>query len=216
MASLRRKYADAAPLADAAPSSVSSPEIPLPGAAGDFEGVISLKAQMQSLKRAQDSLHGEPDAVPTIEDKRRQWLSANADARSQYAHLGELHRQALTSGLTDMSPAYVDFMNEQVATLAAQTPAAAANRLAAEMRGLAARETREPRRAEPEPQHFVSAPVSREPPSSYYGGHRSGQIRLTPDQREAARIAGITEVEYARELERFLIAKANGDYTGKP
>jgi hypothetical protein len=53
---------------------------------------------------------------------------------------------------------------------------------------------------------IVSAPVSREAPSESTG-RRASQIRLTVEQREAARMAGITEVEYARQLQRLDAAK---------
>lgn len=59
----------------------------------------------------------------------------------------------------------------------------------------------------------VSAPVSREAPTSS-GTTRDGRITLTALQKEAAKIAGITEVEYAKNLQRLRAEKANGNYTG--
>jgi hypothetical protein len=54
-----------------------------------------------------------------------------------------------------------------------------------------------------------SAPVSREGGS--YGGSRSGtQVRLTTEQREAARLAGVSEVEYARNHLRLEDEKRRG------
>ena len=105
-------------------------------------------------------------------------------------------------------------MDEQLSRQPAAGTAIAdeVNRLAVQT---AARE--QPQRPEPNTASIVSAPVSREPPSSYYAGHRpSGQVRLTPLQREAAKIASVDERTYAEQLERLLIAKANGDYTGQP
>ena len=194
--------------------------IPLPGAAGDSEGVTALRAQMETLKRAHDNRYGEPDtAAPTIEDRRREWLASNEAARSPniYTHLGDLHRQALESGLVDMSPGYLQFMDRQVAALAAQTPTAGAEHLVHEMNRHAAQTAarREQPRPEPDRAAIVSAPVSREPPS-YYSGHRSaGQIRLTPAQREAAKIAGITEAEYAEQLVKFLELQERGEYPSR-
>ena len=61
--------------------------------------------------------------------------------------------------------------------------------------------------------NIVSAPVSREVPSG--GGTRqNGKITLTKEQQEAARISGVTETEYARNLVKMNEAKANGQYTG--
>lgn len=61
--------------------------------------------------------------------------------------------------------------------------------------------------------NIVSAPVSREVPS---GGatRQNGKITLTALQREAAKIAGVTEAEYARNVQKLTEAKANGQYTG--
>lgn len=59
----------------------------------------------------------------------------------------------------------------------------------------------------------VSAPVSREAPSSS-GTERPGRITLTVAQKEAAKMAGITEAEYAKQLLRLRQEKALGNYTG--
>src|SRR5512143_542118 len=58
---------------------------------------------------------------------------------------------------------------------------------------------------------IVSAHVSREVPSAS-GTRTSGKITLTAEQREAARLSGITEAEYARQLSKFNQMKANGEY----
>lgn len=68
----------------------------------------------------------------------------------------------------------------------------------------------------PEPRKrssMVSAPVSREAPSSA-NGDRPGQIRLSLAQKEAAKIAGITEAEYAKQIIELKKQKANGLYGG--
>lgn len=60
-----------------------------------------------------------------------------------------------------------------------------------------------------------SAPVSRE--SVSYSGKREdrpGRITLSIDQREAAKIAGISEVQYAEQLIRLREEKAQGNYIG--
>ena len=59
-----------------------------------------------------------------------------------------------------------------------------------------------------------SAPVSRQAPT---GGDRpSGQVRLTPAQREAAAIAGVSDIEYAKQLEKLDALQEMGEYSGKP
>jgi len=62
----------------------------------------------------------------------------------------------------------------------------------------------------------VSAPPSRESPS-WTGGQSTGRrITLTPAMREAARISGISEEQYAKGLLRLREEKERGNYTGKP
>lgn len=68
---------------------------------------------------------------------------------------------------------------------------------------------------QPTRRSVVSAPVSREAPSSS-GKRSSGEIRLTQLEREAAKMAGITETEYAKQLAVLRKAKANGSYGGQP
>lgn len=68
---------------------------------------------------------------------------------------------------------------------------------------------------EPTQRPIVSAPVSREAPSG--SGTRSGApVRLSTAQREAAKMAGISETEYAKQLVALNQAKANGNYGGAP
>lgn len=62
---------------------------------------------------------------------------------------------------------------------------------------------------------IVSAPVSREAPSST-GNRQPGLVRLTSAQREAAKMAGITEAEYAKQVIELNKQKANGAYGGQP
>jgi len=52
-------------------------------------------------------------------------------------------------------------------------------------------------------------PVSRTVPS---GAVRPGEIKLSPAEREAARIAGVSDVEYARGKVRLMEEKARGRY----
>ena len=58
---------------------------------------------------------------------------------------------------------------------------------------------------------MVSAPVSREAPSAN-GSRQSANIRLTASQREAAKMAGISETEYAKQLQKLQKEKSDGNY----
>jgi hypothetical protein len=47
-------------------------------------------------------------------------------------------------------------------------------------------------------------------------GERPNQVRLTVAQKEAAKIAGISEKEYAENLLKLRAEKLNGNYGGAP
>ena len=79
---------------------------------------------------------------------------------------------------------------------------------------LGMRQAKEEPKQEQQRTNIVSAPVSREVPSSSGTRQNSGKITLTKEQAEYARISGITETEYARQLTKLNEAKANGQYTG--
>ena len=60
--------------------------------------------------------------------------------------------------------------------------------------------------------HLYSAPVSREVPDSTYHTERQGRITLTAPQKEAAKIAGCSEVVYAAQLGELERRKKDGYY----
>ena len=66
--------------------------------------------------------------------------------------------------------------------------------------------------ARAEPSALYSAPVSRQAQSGGTGQRPARQVTLTPQEQEYARVAGVTDVEYARQKQRLAQAKANGDY----
>lgn len=61
---------------------------------------------------------------------------------------------------------------------------------------------------------IVSAPVSREVPTSN-SGERAGRITLTVAQKDAAKISGISEKDYAEQLLKLKEHKSNGMYGGQ-
>jgi hypothetical protein len=64
---------------------------------------------------------------------------------------------------------------------------------------------------------YVSAPVSRESASNGYDySDKGSRVKMTPQMKEAARIAGISEVEYAEQVLRLRQEKAEGNYGGAP
>jgi len=212
MASLRRKPAPDvgidADIADpvAVTIDTNQPE-PLP-APHDDGAANALRGQLQALRNS-ESLAQEAQRQAAIaaeaEQRRTLWLSQNRQAQENYSELDGIHQHALRAGLLDTSPAYFEFLNSQLEALQAHRP----EHLVAEMK------TRVEQHRPPEPQppsrgHYVSAPVSRDVPSGYSSPSR---IRLTRDQCETARLAGISESEYAAQLIKLNEMKANGDYS---
>jgi multidrug efflux pump subunit AcrA (membrane-fusion protein) len=61
----------------------------------------------------------------------------------------------------------------------------------------------------------VSAPPSREVPSTS-GVRNDGKIRLSREEKEAARISGISEEEYAKQKIIMMQEKSKGNYGGAP
>ena len=165
-----------------------------------------LQGQIAALRGAEDR-YGEPDAVETGEDRRRNWSQSNPLAQRHADKLNDLHRDALQAGLIDASGPYFEYMQNRLTELNA--PAAAANRIVADMQQRSEPAT-SPRQQEAAPDsRYVSAPVSRSSPG--LSGARRGRVDLSQAQREAAKVAGISETEYAKQLERFNEMYANGE-----
>ena len=57
---------------------------------------------------------------------------------------------------------------------------------------------------------YMSAPVSREVPDGIPRELKPSQVRLSPEEVEAARLSGISTVAYARNKLRLLREKASG------
>jgi hypothetical protein len=62
----------------------------------------------------------------------------------------------------------------------------------------------------PTPASYTSAPVSREVPGAERPLSLPTKINLSFEEKEAARIAGVSEVEYAVQKRRLLLEKASG------
>lgn len=193
-----------------APAPASAPALEQDGASG------ALKAQIDALRQSETIQRQAQAAMLAAQERRQSWLQNNPLAQQHYAALNHLHQEALQSGLVDTSPQYFDFLNNRLATLQAQHPANAGKQLIDEMHQRAAQD----RPPEPPPQqpasprtNIVSAPVSREVPSSANGSRTGGKITLSREQLEAAQMAGVTPTEYARQLLRLNEMKASGEYS---
>jgi hypothetical protein len=70
---------------------------------------------------------------------------------------------------------------------------------------------------EPKPERtpIVSAPVSREVPSASGQRAGNGKTTLSAAEKEAAKMSGVTEVEYARQKIKLAQMRADGTYGGE-
>jgi hypothetical protein len=198
-----------APPVDEPPAPSPQPEPP------QDDATAALRRQIEALSQAQTM--GQQAA--TANERRQAWLEQTPGAKDHIPALGAFHHAALNAGLADASPQYFDFMESQLAGLS--QPAEAAMHVAEEMQQQAAPVMQPtpkffappPARSGPNPSAIVSAPVSREIPTS--SGERlrpRGQIKLTPAEVEAARISGITPEEYAKQKIRKAQMVASGEY----
>jgi hypothetical protein len=165
----------------------------------------ALKAQLGVIRQQ--------EAAAQATQRRNDWVQSSPLAQQHYAALSALHHEAMQSGFADTSPEYFSYLDSRLADLQAQQPTGAEN-LVAEMQQRAAqvRPQEQPQSKPARPQY--SAPVSREVPSA--GGFRqSGRVTLTVEDREFARIAGVSDVEYAKQKARLLEMKASGEYSDR-
>lgn len=150
--------------------------------------------------------------LPNLIDAEREWIRRNpesiTDPNNQQA-MQVAFRDAQKRGLQRGTPEYFAFFEDRLGIepddggdggdYEEEPPV---------------RQTRQPRASAPA-QRRVSAPVS---PSGGARGPalRPGQIRLTEQQREAARISGVDEETYARGVARLAYEKSQGMYGSQP
>jgi hypothetical protein len=209
MASLRKR-ADAQ-LPDPVPLVVDPPETPsAPAVTATVEqdATQALKQQIEALRQA--------EALQQAHGRRVEWLQSTPLAQKVHVdQLGVLHGEAVGSGLADTSPEYFRFMEERLAALHAQEPSVAAERVSDDMKWRAALARAEQQPQKPEPRQasaYVSAPVSRPVP----GGQSHSRTTLTPLEIDAAKTAGVSTEEYARQKLRYQGMRESGEYSEQP
>lgn len=137
------------------------------------------------------------DQMHQLSPQQKNWLKQHPDAltdQTKNGALGYFHQQAVAAGHAINSDEY----------------------FAALETGLGYRKP-ETNGHQPEPERKasmpVSAPVQRSAPSMTNGTPASPtRVELTPEQREHARIAGVDEVTYARNVLRLQELKRQGHY----
>lgn len=162
---------------------------------GKFELEAKLKAEPEKVPEVESS--GDSLDRTNLPDTAKTWLRAHPDYltdQRKNSKIQSLHWDVIDEGHSAFSPAYFESLETHL--------------------GLRKAPVVEEKVVVQQPQQrtsILSAPVSRETPSTPTTP-RGGKITLTQDQREAAKIAGVTEAEYAKQLQKLNAMKANGTY----
>jgi len=136
----------------------------------------------------QPSVSPVDDLIQRVTPLSAQWLQNNRDnlrdPRS-FRIMARAHEDAVDHGIIPESDDYFRFVESRLGISKGETapPEVAMSSAAAPVQ----------RRQSP-----PAAPVSRQPSSS--SGNKPHVVKLTPEQREAARISGVSEEEYARQM----------------
>lgn len=131
------------------------------------------------------------DRMP-IPDQAKSWLRSHNDYLTNprlNAKINAAHYDLLEEGYVAYTPEYITAMEEK----------------------LGLRQRQQEPQVQQQRSSIMSAPVSRDVPTST-PQQRNGQIRLTAAQREAAKLAGVTEKTYAEQLQKLNEMRSNGSY----
>jgi len=165
------------------------------------DGKAAWEARQEELRRQPpppaDPVAASIDGMAHLSVRQREWLKGHRDAftdPAKNAYLGAVHWDAIRAGHAVDSDGYFAAVEER---LGYRSPPAPPDDSRQEQQ----------RRSIP-----VSAPVSREAPSLGGGPATPSRVTLSAEQREAARIAGVDEVTYARNLIRLNELKKQGHY----
>ncbi len=180
-----------------------------------YERLATARANISKLEDGKDEIETrlkapalEPEKIAQSDDpierqiaklpeNAKDWIRKHPEYMTNprlNARIQSWHYDAQDAGLTEFSKEYIDFFDEKAGF---KKPAAPAKK--------------DDDDGETPSTSIVSAPVSRETPSSSTQP-RGGKVKLNEAQREAAKLAGITETEYAKQLQKFNDFKASGHY----
>lgn len=157
---------------------------------------VMLETHRENARAApQQQFSGDPvtaaiESMNGLSVKQRDWLKSHRDAYTdpaKNAYLGAAHWDAIRAGHEQDTPGYFQALEEKLGYRQAQAAPA--------------------RKSIP-----LSAPVSRDAPTLTGAPASPSRITLTQAQREAARIAGIDEFTYAKNLLKLNSRKKDGYY----
>jgi hypothetical protein len=197
------------------------------------EATVALMRQLESLRKSEElqkqyamHQHAVQMAQRTQPQTRVQYLQSQGltkaeaeffdsreDMMSNQQLASEAASEALAAGIERDSPQFFEAVEQGFAKRVEALNQRAAEPAPAPAFFEPTEPTRSP--AAPDRSSLYAAPVSRGAPSGETGYRPARQIKLTPQDQEYARIAGISDVEYAKQKQRLALHKANGDYTGR-
>jgi hypothetical protein len=222
----RIEFTNGADKAEPAVAIVSADEIPSPD-----EATLALQRQLADLRKSEELQRNYAQQMmaaraqpPTREQLLQSWRSQGADENDLsflQANPELIDNPALTRvaseeaaqqgherGTDAHRQATREIFHQHLQAQQAQPAASAQPAPTPEY----FRPSPQPAPSRPDPSAYVSAPVSRGVPSGETGYRPARQIKLTPQEQEYARVAGISDVEYARQKQKLAQAKLAGDY----
>lgn len=172
-----------------------------------YERLATARANVSKLEDGKFELEARIKNPPKVEEPAQQqnvmpervqrWIKKNQPDQETWDLMRGYHHGLIRSGLEFDSDEYLEAMEAKLG-----------------MREVEDEPVIVPIQRPQQRTSIVSAPVSREAPSTP-NTPRNGEIKLTVAQREAAKIAGVTEKVYAENLQRINKQKANGTYGGQ-
>jgi hypothetical protein len=188
------------------------------------EATLALLKQLADLKKSEELQRQAAQMAQRAQPRNRveflqsqglteaeaRFFDGNESMMQNQQHAGEAAAETLAAGFERDSPAFFQAVEQNFAKRIE-----AMNQQPAEQPTPAFFQPPEaPQRspAAPDSASIYSAPVSRQTPSAGTGQRPARTVRLTAEEQEYARVAGITDVEYAKQKQKLAQAKANGDY----
>jgi hypothetical protein len=206
--------------AEPAVAVVSADEYPAPD-----EATLALLKQLADLKKSEELQRQHANAqmaqrqqpMTRVEFLQSQGLTeaeakffdSREDMMANQQQASEAAAEALAAGIERDSPEFFSAVEEGFAKrVEALNRQPAAPRAAfIQPRSVSPA----PSAAAPDRSSIYAAPVSRGTPSGGTGQRPARQVTLTPQEQEYARIAGVTDTEYARQKQRLALEKAAGE-----
>ena len=171
----------------------------------------ALKRQIDALRESERVQQQEQIAMQAANERRQAWFASTPGARENRDALGRFHHAALECR-TGRQPAKL-FRFFGSATRRSSATQRQQGHMGKEMQERAERS----RTPEPPPRPSSGpypAPVSRDRPDAHRRLPRAKRsVKLTPQEVEMARVAGISVEEYARQKQKLQAMRATGEYS---